>query len=242
MAVNRRAGLLALVIAAAALGALWRVGPPAPPLYDGLCTPEPYRFVGASPPPLSAAKMYPAVAPGAFQTSQVTTDDNVPQDGENPAQAQVLMTDGTFVSPTPFTLSITPMKPSGVLPSDGTVDGNLYRIVATTTTGMRLNPVDAQHGITLLLRGTGMNPARTMERFDGHKWSSLRTLLAGCGDTFEAVTPSLGDFALVVPKSAPPPSGGGIPAAPIVIGLIVVVFAVLLLLIRLNRSRGALSR
>ena len=226
-----------LVLAAVLLTVVWRVAPAAsPPIYDGVCAADPYRALGSSTPPSSATKMYGPVTAGSFQTSEVVTT-------ETPPQAQLLLVDGTFVSPEPFTVSITPIAPPGPQPSDGSIDGNVYRILAVTASGKQLNPVDAAHSATLLLRGTGMNPARTMERLDGTTWTGLRTLLAGCGDTFEAATPRLGDFALVVPKQGGGGGGGGgggsgPPLVPIVIGLVVILLAVTLGLIRLNRSRS----
>jgi hypothetical protein len=235
MAVSRRGAGLVLVLAAVLLTAVWRLAPAAsPPIYDGVCAADPYRALGSSPPPSSATKMYPPVTAGNFQTSEVVT-------GETPPQAQLLLVDGTFVSSEPFTVSITPVSPPGPQPSDGTIDGNVYRILAVTASGKQLNPVDAAHGATLLLRATAMSPARTMERLDGTTWTDLRTLLAGCGDTFEAATSRLGDFALVVPKQGGGGGGGsgtGPPVVPIVIGLVVIVLATTLGLIRLNRTRS----
>ncbi len=120
---------------------------------------------------------------------------------ETPPQAQVLMTDGTFVSPSsPITVSITPVTPPAGQPGDGVIDGNVYLVSVTTNTGAQLNPVDSAHGVTVLLRGTGSTPGRTMERFDGVSWADLKTLDAGCGNSFEAVSGRLGVFALVVPR------------------------------------------
>ncbi len=233
---RRVTGALAvLAVAAAALAFAWRVAPAAsPPLYDGICIADAYRTLGSSPPPSSASQSYPAEPDGAFMTSEVVT-------AENPPQGQLLMTDGTFRSATPFSVSITAVANPGPAPSDGSIDGNVYRMVATTASGQQLQPVDAQHGVTVLLRGTNYQPPRTLERLDGSHWVDLKTFNVSCGSVFEAVSTRMGDFALVVPKHAgnSGASGSGIPVTvAIVAGLTAVILATTLALIRLNRSRA----
>jgi hypothetical protein len=234
MAVSRKDAGLVLLLAGVLLTVVWRVTPAAsPPVYDGVCAADPYRALGSSPAPTSASKMYGPVTAGNFQTSEVATT-------ETPPQAQLLLVDGTFVSSEPFTVSITPISPPGPQPADGSIDGNVYRIVAVTASGKQLNPVDPAHSATLLLRATATSPARTMERLDGTTWTDVKTLLAGCGDTFEVATPRLGDFAMVVPKQGAGGGGSGgtgPPLVPIVVGLVVILLATTLGLIRLNRSR-----
>lgn len=238
---SRRLGLAAVLAAGVGLSLVWHASPSAsPPVYDGVCLADPYRLLGGSPPPLSATKMYGPVSGGNFQVSQLTSNDDRSQGLENPAQAQVLLQDGTFVSPAaPFTLSLTPVQRPAIAPRGGRIDGNVYRIIAVTPTGQQLNPVDAQHGITVLLRGTASNPPRTMERFDANAWTDLRTFSAGCGDTFEAVSPRMGEFALVLPAQAANGSGGSVPLIPIVVAAIVICLGTSLVLLRFNRARAA---
>lgn len=231
---SRLSSSLLLALGALALVVVWRAQSPAtPPIYDGVCVAPAYRTLASSPAPTSASKQYPPAAPGAFATSELTTGEDVPQ-------AQVLMTDGTFVSAQPFTLTITPVAPPAAKPSNGSVDGNVYKIVATTANGSQLQPVDSAHGITILLRATAMSPARTLERLDGSTWTPLKTFLVGCGDTFEAVTPKLGEFAMVLPQAAAGNGGGssGLPLVPIVAGGTAVILIVVLGLIRLGRTRA----
>jgi hypothetical protein len=225
-----RQAVIALAAAIIALAIAWRVMPSAaPPVYDGLCTADPYRLLGSNPAPDSASKTYAATT--SFQTSEFTTS-------ENPAQAQVLMTDGTFVSPdAPFTVSVTPVPPSAVVPSDGQIDGNVYRLAAMTSAGMPIQPAQP---ITLVLRATRTNPPRTMERLDGAKWTPLQTFAEGCGDTYEATTDRTGDFAMVA-TGQPPANGGGSgpPVAAIIAGAAVIAVAAILLLLRVARSRAS---
>jgi hypothetical protein len=227
---NRRRATV--ITTAALLVLVWRVSPvTAPPLYDGICIADPYRGLGTNPAPSSATKMYPPS--GAFPTSEIVTN-------ENPPQAQLLMTDGTFSSPqSTLTVSITPIPAPPVQPDDGPIDGNVYRFSAMTTSGESLQPLP-HNPVTLLLRATRGSPPRTVERLDGTKWTPLQTFNSGCGDTFEAVSDRLGDFATVVTGQAnpPAPSGSGPPLAAIIAAGVVVVIAAALLLVRLNRSPG----
>jgi hypothetical protein len=142
------------------------------------------------------------------------------------------------VSPdTSFTISVTPVPPPAVTPSDGQVDGNVYRLAAMTSAG---TPVQPKQPITLVLRATRSNPSRTMERLDGAKWTPLQTFAEGCGDTFEATTDRTGDFAMVV-TGQPPANGGGSapPIAAIIAGATVIAVAAILLLVRVTRSRSS---
>lgn len=231
----RRSGLLALAVAAGALATVWQVLPAgAPPVYD-TCLIGPYQLLGSNPPPTSASQTFPPTT--SFPTSEVLTD-------ENPAQAQILMTDGTFVSPTSaITVSITPIPPPARPPVGDSFDGNVYRIIAVATSGQQLNP---QHSPTIVLRATSTTgPPRKIARLDGTTWTKLQTFISGCGDEYEAVSTRLGDFAILKTGGGAPSGGGGggggVPA-PLVIAIIVVVLlATTFALARLNRGRGRLA-
>lgn len=224
---TRRAALLCLVVAGSALALVWRFQPGvAPPLYDG-CITEPYRYLGSSPSPSSATHDFPG---GSFEPSEVVTDDS-------PAQGQVLMDSGTFASTQPFTVTVAPVQPPRPAPPGARFDGNVYRIVATTSGGSQLQP---QPGvvITVVLRGTSSTgPARTMVRLDGQTWSRLATVMAGCGDEYEATSSKLGVFAIVQPAGGGGSSGGSFPTTPVVIVLLVLaVVAPAVVLLRMNRG------
>jgi len=222
--------VLTLGVAGAALAAVWHVLPAgAPPVYD-TCLAEPYRPLGSNPAPTSAGQTFPANTD--FPTSEVLT-------GESPAQAQILMTDGTFArSASPITVSIKPIPPPAPPPAGDRFDGNLYRLVATTAAGQMLDP-QPQHGATIVLRATSSSGSRTIVRLDGNLWTKLQTFISGCGDEYEAVSQRLGDFAIVVTAGASPPaaSTGGVPTALVVVIIVVVLAATLLVLFRLNRAR-----
>jgi hypothetical protein len=200
-----------LCIAATLLALVWRMLPTAtPPLYDGLCLADPYRIVGASPSPTSALKQYRV---GQFQASEVLT-------AESPAQAQLLMPDGSFKASAPFTVTISPVpRPAPSLPVGRTFDGNVYSMVARTSSGAPVEPIQP---VTILLRATGSTgPTRVIERLDGRTWTPLQTFNAGCGDTFEAASSRLGEFAVV--KLTSPPARSGAPVG-LIVGAIVGAF------------------
>jgi len=223
---TRRSGLAVTALAGLALVGLWRLLPAAsPPVYDGICVADPYRLLGSSPPPSSASMPYPA---GPFPATEVATS-------ENPPQAAVIVMGETFSSGPAITISVAPIATPRARPSKGTIDGNVYRFGVTDASGA--TPA-AQSPITIELRGTRSNPARTMERLDGTKWTPLQTFQAGCGDVFAADTKRLDVFALVVTGTPPDSAPGGPPVGLIAGALAIVLVAATLLLVRLNRTRG----
>jgi hypothetical protein len=239
-----RRGAIILAAGGFLLTLAWRLMPAAaPPVYDGVCLADPYRLLGHSPAPLSASKTFPASP--QFETSEVTTDDNAsPSQYENPQQAQILMEMDTFNAPnTSVTVSITPVKLAVPLPHGQQLDGNVYRITAVSGARAMLEPASSQTPVTVVLRATASNPPKTMYVYSGGAWRPLKTFSAGCGDSFEAVSPVLGDFALLYAAgtSGGSSSGGGFPVAVVVGVLIVVVLAAGIGLFRLT-APGSRSR
>jgi len=234
------AGVVLCAVALAGLAVTWRLSAsPPPPLYDGVCLSAPYRLLGHNPAPLSASQQYGPQSGNSFPTAELTSNGALTADNpeyENPAQAQLLLMNGAFVSTSPFTLSITPVQAPASPPAGQTIDGNVYRIVATTSSGTSLQP-QSQEPATVLLRATSSSPPKTMYRYSGGTWTALKTFNAGCGDTFEAVSPSLGDFALMAASATTAPSGGaGTPWVPIVIAILIAAAGTIGGLVYLNRG------
>lgn len=225
---GRRLAWGALAAATIGLVVLWRVLPAAaPPLYDGLCVPDPYRLLGHTPAPSSATQTFPGTN---FPAAEVLTS-------ESPSQAQILMQAGTFSAPSTITVTVTPEAPPAPPPPGMTQDGNAYRIVATAA-GQSLQP-GSQTPVTVVLRGAGGSSALTLAVHNGSGWRQLRTFNVGCGFTFEAVSPSMGDFALFRPSSGGSggSSSGGFPVAAIVAILALLVVAATLGLARFGTRR-----
>lgn len=233
-----RRGAFVLAIGVVLLTLAWRLLPAAaPPVYDGVCLADPYRLLGHSPAPLSASKTFPP-AP-EFETAEVTSDDSAsPSQYENPQQAQILMEMDTFTAPNmSVTVSITPVKLPAPVPHGEQLDGNAYRIIAVSGAGTMLQPASSQTPVTVVLRATASNPPKTMYVYSGGTWRQLKTFSAGCGDSFEAVSPVLGYFALLYAAGASGGSSGGFPVAVVVGVLIVVIIAAGLGLLRLTAPR-----
>jgi hypothetical protein len=230
--VSPRRGWLVILVALTALSVVLRVLPAgSPPIFDGNCIADPYRFLGSTPAPQPVSKVFAAGT--AFPTSEVFT-------GETPPQAQILMEAGTFDTSTSVTVSITPVPAPAPKPPNGVIEGNVYKFAALTPAGAGLEP---RPGIpvTIVLRATTSVPAPVIDRFNGTTWFPLQTFNSGCGNTFELSTSQLGEFAAVGLSTAGPPkpagSGSGIPVALIIAGLGALLLLAVGALFTLDRGR-----
>ena len=228
---TRRAGWLVVVFAVAALVSVWRVLPTgSPPIYDGVCIADPYETLGGSPAPAPVSKTFPPQS--GFPASEIFT-------GESPPQAQLLMQGGSFDNTATLTMSIAAVPPPSLKPPNGTIEGNVYRFTVLSSSGAELQP-KASLPVYIVLRGTRSVPAPTIDRYDGSSWTPLSTTNAGCGNTFEAQSTRLGEFAAVEPaggKVEPPASSGGIPAVAIIGALVLLLLLVIGVLFSLDRGR-----
>jgi hypothetical protein len=225
----------ALAVAALSLGALAavRAGGGGPPLYDGICVAPHYLVLGGNPPAPSQSKTYSAA--DIASTFEVADNDSTPQ-------AQIIVGPGSLAAPpgvSTATVSITPTKPPAIAPPNGTIDGNVYSFEVQAA-GQPLT-LATGHPATVVLEGTSSGGAQpTVEHFDGARWTALKTFTAGCGTTFEAASPALGFFALVVQGSTgspSSPSSGGPPVALLVVAVVVVALALAIGGTRLGRRR-----
>jgi hypothetical protein len=183
-----------------------------PPLYDGVVVIDPYAWL--SPPP-------------GLQGGAASADDTQPvpsnQSGgvaiatpEQPSQVQLIADYGSLSMPrgtTSITLSITPVAVPSTQPPNGIVAGNVYRISVTSQSGAAIG-AKAGGSVTLVMRGPPSLPEATIERLSGSGWTELQTQPAGIPDTFTAVVPGFGDFALVAPYAWVPAGEGVAPSTP----------------------------
>jgi len=210
---DRRAGLAALVLGAGLILAVQRVAPSlTPPLYDGVVVVEPYRWL-----------VPPAGQPGDAKSAAATAK---PEGGaspllalatpEQPPQAQLFASPGSLVLPagtTSIKMSIAPILPQ-MLPAEGHIAGNVYRISVTDQAGTPLTaPASAK--VTIVMRTPASEPFVTIEQAGLFGWKSLTTEDAGFGGTFLAVVTGFGDFALVGtgPGTGPYPTATPVGAA-----------------------------
>jgi hypothetical protein len=201
----------AIALALAGLIAVWQVIPAqSPAIYDGVCSPDPYRYVVNNPPgvpaPAPASQIVP-LAGGEVPTIQLIADDN------NDPQAQILVLAGSIKLPAgtqAVKLTITPLAPPSIQPAGGHVDGNMYEFEITTDSGA---PVVLSESPTIVLRGTSTDSSgRSIAQFDGTKWTSLKSTSVGCADTLEAPALTLGKFAIIATGSAASGTGTAKPA------------------------------
>ena len=207
---TRRAAL-ALGVAAVALAASWRfVAPATPPLYDGFQNVAPYLYY-CVPAGYHQSKAVTA------KTQQLTVTNGQIEGGgafvatdEPPvAQAQVLIGGSSLALPagaTEITLTITPVARPATLPSDGTLDGNVYTVAVTSGGQPVTLAKDAQGNLqqwTLVLRGEPNKPTAVLEQFDGGAWHrALINQPVGQADVYAGNFTSFGTFGLIIPGSA----------------------------------------
>jgi hypothetical protein len=215
MASQRRAawilGCGALVIVIARL-----LYPSAPPLFDGVVPAEPYLWL--DPPPgaqggaLGATGEFP-VHGGSPIVGLVTP--------EAQPQAQLFAQPDSFVlapSVQDIEVAIKPIS-SDPKPSEGHIDGNVYRISVTDEHGTALTAPASAH-VTIVLRAADpLLTDGTIAKFGVAGWQPLKTDSTGFGGTFIAVVTEFGDFAVIGPGPTtvipsgivviPPASGGG---------------------------------
>ncbi|MFI5259864.1 MAG: hypothetical protein ACHQ01_09700 [Candidatus Limnocylindrales bacterium] len=167
-----------------------------PPLYDGVVVINPYRWL--SPPP---------GLQGGAQSAQQSLSGQDIQGGfgigtpEQPPQVEIDSDVSSLVIPkgtTSITVSIDPVAAPSAQPANGIVAGNVYRISVTNQSGAAIG-AKTGGSVTLVLRGPASLPEASIERYSGGSWTELQTSPAGIPDTFTALVPGFGDFALVAP-------------------------------------------
>ncbi len=231
---SRRHGWLVVIVAVAALVTIWRVLPAASPaIYDGNCIADPYVTLGGSPAPQGATMTFPATTT-PFPASEVFT-------GETPPQAQLLMESGSFDNTVALTISVIPVPAPAVKPSNGVIEGNVYKYSAVNAAGVAVAP-RPNVLLTIVLRGTKSVPPPVIDRFNGTSWTPLTTQNSGCGNTFLTTSTQLGEFAAVAPggtSPSPPAAAGGVPGALIIGALAALLVIAVAVLFALDRRRNA---
>jgi hypothetical protein len=178
-----------------------------PPLYDGIVPLEPYLWL--SPPPGQQGGAEGAMATVRLKAAEsplvaVATPESVPQ-------AQVFAAPGTLTLPTgtqSLKVSITPV-PTEVQPTDGHIDGNVYRFVVTNQDGAEVT-APREGRVSIVLRAADpLLTDGTLARLVDGVWQPLDSSPAGFGATFLAVVTEFGDFALIA--SGPGPSESALP-------------------------------
>jgi hypothetical protein len=224
------AGVL-LLVAAARLSPTWH-----PPLYDGVVTEDPYRYLqpptGKPGNPTSVSDMI-ALDEGASPQLYSGTL-------ETPPQAQMIADRDAFQLPagtTSIKASIQPIKPPAPV-SEGRISGNAYRFAVVNQAGMTLS-LHPGTTITVVLRAPNGVANGTLIHFNGTGWDKVPTDNGGLPDIYSTNPTELGIYAVLVtgaqtpepsfltplpisgsPSPSPTPASGGGQMPWLVIGLV----------------------
>jgi hypothetical protein len=233
---SRRAGLATLVLGGAIALVAQLASPVAVPLYDGVGTLEPYRYLKPSGAQPGSPSSYSAEKPvqGGVSASFVASTT------ENPPQAQLIALPGAFIvtaATTTMKISIEAVAPATTVGVSRAIIGNVYRFAVTD-----------QNGIPLAIAQGGPNPPTiTLRAPDGVTEGTIALVSAsgsvllptehgGALAIFSTNPPALGDFAIV---AAAAPGAG--PSVGLVLGGILAVAVpvalVIFLGVRQRRSR-----
>ena len=195
---STRAGAVAWLAATFLVTVGWLASPATVPVYDGIGTDDPYRFVGKSPAPTSATASV-TMSGGVSQGVDIKT-------GETGPQLIVSLSSGSLQSSAAkLTVTAEPLAPDGALPR-GTFDSNAYRISATPDA-----TVSADASGFVFLRADVMTKPRPVVVFraaPGDAWREVSTSPYG-RDNLATPFKALGDYAVArLPGSTPISSGG----------------------------------
>lgn len=234
-----------LVVAAFALVLAWVLAPAAIPIYDGIGNPdEPYRYV--KPPANAKTTKAPT---GAHTTVRVVNGSSLAQytnTEEQGPQVSFYLPQKALKVPagvTSVSVSVQPLAPAPPLPTDGTIDGNVYRLDATAK-GQSLQVVGSgpSQPVLLMRAPDARQPGPVFEHRTASGWQQVRTARYGV-DIYSTGVSALGEWALVRLKSDATSGGGGggIRWALLGPGIGLFVLAILVLMVRLRRTSEASS-
>ncbi|MCU1601170.1 MAG: hypothetical protein JWO22_1879 [Frankiales bacterium] len=176
----------------------WLASPGAVPVYDGIGTDEPYRYVGKDPAPTDARITVP-VTDGASDNLVLTTGETGPQLRLDLASAALHATG------TSLTIAAEPLAADGT-PPRGTFDGNAYRVTASKGTTVATGGAPYVY-----LRAAVMTkpfPVVVHRLTPTDPWAEVDSQRGG-NDIIAASFTALGDYAVVrLPGSKPINAGG----------------------------------
>ena len=213
----------------------WLASPTSVPVYDGIGTDEPYRYVGKSPAPTSASTTV-TVRGGVSGAVDVRSEEQGPQFALSLSSGSLRTSASTSASSiaSSIALEATPFPPEGALPR-GTFDSVGYRVSATPA--VTVTP-DASG--FLFLRAAVMTtpiPVIVFRSAPGDPWREVTTTRYG-RDNLATKFAATGDYAVVrLPGSKPISSGGiGLTRALFLGGGVLLLVVVTVLVLR--RPRG----
>ena len=236
MAESRRAGLATLVLGGVIALVAQLASPVAVPLYDGLGTFEPYRYLSPGSGQRGSPSSYSAEKPVQAGVSASITASTT----EIPPQAQLIALPGAFVvtaATTTMKISIEPVPPPTTVGVSSAVAGNVYRFAVTDQAGIPLPIAEGgPNPPTITLRGPDGVTEGTIALLGASGSVLLPTEHGGALAIFSTNPPALGDFALVAAGAqGSTPNIGLIVGA--ILGVAVPVAVVVFLVVRQRRGR-----
>jgi len=178
------------------------------PLYDGVVVSEPYRWLDPPPGLTGGAQGVRSVVPAQGGGISVATSETPPQAQVDPDYSALSLPPGT----TSIAISIRPIKPPAVPPSDGVIAGNVYDIEFVNQRGEPVS-VAAGQRVTMLFRGPSPLPNASIERYGDGVWSAQETDPAGVPDMYTTLVDAFGVYALVAPPGWQPAGVRGAPTS-----------------------------
>jgi hypothetical protein len=213
--VERRLALAALALGAGVAFAAQLVTPSRAPLYDGVPTLDPYRYLSPGPGQPGDPTSYvasPGLDNGVNRTFAASTK-------EQPPQAQLIAVAGALVPPTGATsmnVTIDPVPPEAA-PATGSIAGNVYRFAVVDDDGNAFTVAPGAQPTITLRSPEGVLDA-VVGRLTPDGWVALETQHGGGFGLFEVQVTALGDYAVLTGVS-PPSNLGRLLAIGLTIGL-----------------------
>jgi hypothetical protein len=230
-----------LLIAFACLGIAAAIGPGAVPIYDGIGNPdEPYRYVDppanyrTTKPPTTATDTL-KVTNGQSESAQINTSEYGPQ-------LALYVPVGAFAAPAgqgAVTVTASPVSAPDTSPSDGAIEGNVYRVTATSRgRAVDLIGFGTQAPVLDLRAPTARQPGPVFEHYESGEWTAHQTSRVGT-DIYRTRMSALGYWALVRRDASAGGSGALLPTVAGVLGGCGAVLGALAIRRRRIRHRAA---
>jgi hypothetical protein len=247
--IGRRSAAVVLAALVALIAAWIAVPPRSVPLYDGIGAPdEPYRYV--QPPSGAKHTTAPVTATATSDAGQGTNQHAfyVNSDEVGP-QVLLFISRGSLVVPAGVTSLRVDAAPLAAdrQPAGGAIDGNLYRLGATSVPGasdngaIAVGPNQQTGNCTISLRATSgrqPKPGFIYRPTPDAAWTRLSTARVG-NDVYRTDLTGFGDYALAFFSSGAGSKSSSGQLAVEVGGGAVVLLGVLVLVIRMTRRRAA---
>jgi len=193
---SRALGWLAIGVGLGLALAVQVRAPVGVPLYDGVVTAEPYRYLH----PTGGQVGDPASASSTEDVSSTQSPVFALATTEQPPQAQMIAQADALQMPagtTALQISIKAVD-AQAQPTTGSIAGNVYRFTATNQAGTPVTVKSCNNCLSLVLRSPPEVTEGTVAHFEGGAWVDVSTFHAGTVAMFQGNATALGDYAVIV--------------------------------------------